>query len=85
MASEAENLDIEITDEKIEKAAVPEKRRVEEDVSDQPVEISLDDSVEEVAPATEDEVKEDFEVSPKVEEQAKDLSEVEKRASLAQN
>jgi len=85
MASEAENLDIEITDEKIEKAAVPEKRRVEEDVSDQPVEISLDDSVDEVAPATEDEVKEDFEVSPKVEEQAKDLSEVEKRASLAQN
>jgi hypothetical protein len=85
MASEAENLDIEITDEKIEKAAVPEKRRVEEDVSDQPVEISLDDSFEEVAPVTEDEVKEDFEVSPKVEEQAKDLSEVEKRASLAQN
>lgn len=85
MASEAENLDIEITDEKIEKAAVPEKKRVEEDVSDQPVEVSLDDNAEEVAPVTEDEVKEDFEVSPKVEEQAKDLSEVEKRASLAQN
>ena len=85
MANEAENLDIEITDEKIEKAAVPEKRRVEEDVSDEPVEVSLGDDSQEVSPVTEDEVKEDFEVSPKVEEQAKDLSEVEKRASLAQN
>jgi len=85
MANEAENLDIEITDEKIEKAAVPEKKRVEETVSDEAVEVSLGDDSPEVSPVTEDEVKEDFEVSPKVEEQAKDLSEVEKRASLAQN
>lgn len=85
MANEAENLDIEITDEKIEKAALPEKRRVEEEVSDEAVEVSLGDDSQEVSPVTEDEVKEDFEVSPKVEEQAKDLSEVEKRASLAQN
>ena len=85
MANEAENLDIEITDEKIEKAAVPEKRRVEETVSDEAVEVSLSDDSQEVSPVTEDEVKEDFEVSPKVEEQSKDLSEVEKRASLAQN
>jgi len=85
MANEAENLDIEITDEKIEKAAVPEKRRVEEEVSDEAVEVSLGDDSQEVSPVTEDEVKEDFEVSPRVEEQAKDLSEVEKRASLAQN
>ena len=85
MANEAENLDIEITDEKIEKAAVPEKRRVEEEVSDEAVEVSLGDDSQEVSPVTEDEVKEDFAVSPKVEEQAKDLSEVEKRASLAQN
>lgn len=85
MANEAENLDIEITDEKIEKAAVPEKRRVEETVSDEAVEVSLGDDSQEVSPVTEDEVKEDFAVSPKVEEQAKDLSEVEKRASLAQN
>ena len=85
MASEAENLDIEITDEKIEKAAVPENRRVEEEVSDEAVEVSLGNDSQEVSPVTEDEVKEDFEVSPKVEEQSKDLSEVEKRASLAQN
>ena len=85
MASEAENLDIEITDEKIEKAAVPENRRVEEEVSDEAVEVSLGNDSQEVSPVTEDEVKEDFEVSPRVEEQAKNLSEVEKRASLAQN
>ena len=84
MESEAENLDIEITDEKIEKAAVPEKKRVEENVSDEPVEISIDEKSE-VSPVTEDEITEDFEVSPQVEEKAKDLSEVEKRASLAQN
>ena len=85
MANEAENLDIEITDEKIEKAALPEKRRVEEEVSDEAVEVSLGDDSQEVSPVTEDEVQEDFAVSPKVEEQSKDLSEVEKRASLAQN
>ena len=85
MANEAENLDIEITEEKIEKAAVPERKRVEEEVSDEAVEISLEDNKQEVAPVTEDEVQENFEVSPQVEEQAKDMSEVEKRATLAQN
>ena len=85
MASEAENIDIEITEEKIEKAAVPERKRVEEEVSDETVEISLEDNKQEVSPVTEDEVQENFEVSPQVEEQAKDMSEVEKRATLAQN
>ena len=54
MANEAENLDIEITDEKIEKAAVPEKRRVEEEVSDEAVEVSLGNDSQEVSPVTED-------------------------------
>ena len=85
MANEAESIDVEITEEKIEKAAVPEKKRVEEEVSDEAVEISLDDSNQDVAPVTEDQVQENFEVSPQVEEQAKDMSEVEKRATLAQN
>jgi hypothetical protein len=85
MANEAENIDIEITEEKIEKAAMPINKRVEEEVQEESVEISLDETKEQVSPVTEDEVKEDFEVSPKVEEEAKDLSEVEKRASLAQN
>ena len=32
MTEEAQNIDIEITEEKIEKAALPENRRVEEEV-----------------------------------------------------
>jgi hypothetical protein len=82
MSEEAQNIDVEITEEKIQKAALPENRRVEEEVQDVPVEIQLE---KEVSAVSEDEVKEDFEVSPKVEEKAKDQSDVEKRATLAQN
>ena len=82
MSEEAQNIDVEITEEKIEKAALPENRRVEEEVQEDPVEVEIN---QEVAPVSEDEVKEDFEVSPKVEEKAKDQSDVEKRATLAQN
>jgi len=82
---ESENLEVEIseiTDEKIEKAALPQNRRVEEVVQDNPVEINVD---QDVSAVSQDEVKEDFAVSPRVEEKAKDQSEVEKRATLAQN
>ena len=82
MTEEAQNIDIEITEEKIEKAALPENRRVEEEVQENAVEIEVKDDI---SPVSEDEVKEDFEVSPRVEEKAKDQSEVEKRATLAQN
>ena len=34
MSEEAQNIDVEITEEKIEKAALPENRRVEEEVQD---------------------------------------------------
>ena len=82
---ESENLEVEIseiTDEKREKAALPQNRRVEEVVQDNPVEINVD---QDVSAVSQDEVKEDFAVSPRVEEKAKDQSEVEKRATLAQN
>ena len=82
MSEEAQNIDIEITDEKIEKAALPENRRVEDEVQENSVEVEIK---EDVSAASEDEIQEDFEVSPKVEEKAKDQSEVEKRATLAQN
>ena len=85
MAEEATNIDVEITDEKIEKAAVPQHKRVEDEVQEDSVDIVLDEKAEQSSPVTEDEIKEDFEASPQVEEKAKDLSEVEKRASLAQN
>ena len=81
---ELQNIDVEITDEKIEKAAVPEHRRVEDEVQEESVNIDLDQN-KQVTPVTEDEIKEDFEVSPQVEEKAKDQSDIEKRASLAQN
>ena len=90
MAEEAQNIeeletiDVEITDEKIEKAAVPEHRRVEDEVQEESVNIDLDQN-KEVTPVTEDEIKEDFEVSPQLEEKAKDQSDIEKRATLAQN
>jgi hypothetical protein len=79
---EPQNIDVEITDEKIEKAALPENRRVEEEVQDNPVEVEVSQNV---APVSEDEIQEDFEASPKVEEKVKDQSDVEKRAALAQN
>ena len=82
MSEEAQNIDIEITEEKIEKAALPENRRVEEEVQDTPVEVEVN---QDVAPVSEDEIQEDFEASPKVEEKVKDQSDVEKRAALAQN
>jgi len=82
MSEEAQNIDVEITEEKIEKAALPENRRVEEEVQDSAVEIEIE---KDVSAVSEDEVKEDFEVSPRVEEKAKDQSDVEKRATLAQN
>ena len=86
MAEEAtsieENIDVEITEEKIQKAAVPQHKRVEDEVQEEAVNIVLDN---EVSPVTEDKITEDFEASPQVEEKSKDLSDVEKRASLAQN
>mgnify|MGYP003113015756 FL=1 len=79
---EPQSIDVEITDEKIEKAALPENRRVEEEVQENPVEVEVS---QEVAPVSEDQIQEDFEASPKVEEKVKDQSDVEKRAALAQN
>ena len=52
MAEEAQNIeeletiDVEITDEKIEKAAVPEHRRVEDEVQEESVNIDLDQNKE---------------------------------------
>jgi hypothetical protein len=72
------DLDVEITDEKIERAAVPKHRRVEDDVQDQNIDIDIDESSSNSTPVTDDEIKENFEVSPKVEEKSKDLSDVER-------
>jgi hypothetical protein len=76
----------EITEEKIDKAALPQGKRVEEEISDEPTIVELDaEEVKELSPVTEEEVKEDFEPNEVVEERVKDSTEAEKRAALAQN
>jgi len=82
MAEEAQVIDVDISEEQIEKAALPENKRAEVETSDSNVEVGVDDNVK---PITEDEIQEDFDVSKKVEEKSKDLTEVERRAAYAQN
>jgi len=86
MAEEEKTELPEITEEKIEKAALPKNKRVDEDISEEATFIELDEAdVKELSPVTEEEVKEDFEPHEMVEERVKDSGEVEKRAALAQN
>jgi len=86
MAEEEKTELPEITEEKIEKAALPQNKRVDEDISEEVTFVELDEAdVKELSPVTDEEVKEDFEPHEVVEERVKDSSEVEKRAALAQN
>ena len=86
MAEEEKTELPEITEEKIEKAALPQNKRVDEDISEEATFVELDETdVKELGPVTAEEVKEDFEPHEMVEERVKDSSEVEKRAALAQN
>ena len=77
----------EITDEAIEKAALPKGRRTEETVSEESTFIELEGKDLEGLPAIEEEsVEEDFEPSDHVKKEAKkESSEPEQRAKLAQN
>lgn len=84
MAEEEKTELPEITEEKIEKAALPENKRVDEEISEEATFVELDEAdVKELGPVTDEEVKEDFEPHEMVEERVKDSSEVEKRAALA--
>ena len=77
----------EITDEKIEKAALPEGKRANEEVSEESTFIELEGKdLDGLPPIEEEEVTEDFETSKHVEKQAEEIeNEAEKRAKLAQN
>ena len=77
----------EITDEAIEKAALPKDRRTKETVSEESTFIELEGKDLEGLPAIEEEsVEEDFEPSDHVKKEAKkESSEPEQRAKLAQN
>ena len=71
-------------EENINKAALPEGRRVEEEVQEEPAIIEFsEEEAEELAPITEDSVQEDFDAPEQSEEE--ELSEVEVKARTAQN
>ena len=77
----------EITDEAIEKAALPKGRRTEENVSEESTFIELEGKdLEGLSPINEESIEEDFEPSAHVKKEAKkETSEPEQRARLAQN
>tara|TARA_R100000781_G_scaffold2629_3_gene4154 strand:+ start:1374 stop:2405 length:1032 start_codon:yes stop_codon:yes gene_type:complete len=77
----------EITDEKIEKAALPKGKRANEEVLEESTFIELEGKdLEGLSSIEEETVQEDFKTSPHVEKQAENIeNEAEKRAKLAQN
>ena len=77
----------EITDEKIEKAALPEGRRANEEVLEESTFIELEGKdLEGLPPIEEEKVTEDFKTSKHVEKEAEGIeNEAEKRTKLAQN
>ena len=73
-----------LNDENIEKASLPENRRVEEETSEEVAVIDLDEEdVQEIEPITEDVVKEDFDAKPIDEDE--ELSEAERRTRTSQD
>ena len=74
-----------ISEEQIEKAAMPVNKRADEDISDETKFIDLEEDKEALKPLQEDTVQENFETSPKVIEETKEKSEVGKKAAIAQN
>ena len=73
-----------LNDENIEKASLPENRRVEEETSEEVAIIDLDEEdVQEIEPITEDVVKEDFDAKPIDEDE--EISEAERRTRTSQD
>jgi hypothetical protein len=71
-------------EENINRAALPEGRRVEEEVQEEPAIIEFsEEEAEDLAPVTEDSVQEDFDAPEPSDEE--ELSEVEVKARTAQN
>ena len=73
-----------LDDDNINSAALPEGKRVEEEVQDDATYIDFsEEEMEDISPVTEDSVKEDFD-APEVQGE-EELSEAEVRARTAQN
>jgi hypothetical protein len=74
-----------ISEEQIEKAAMPVGKRADEEASEETQYIELEENKDGLKPLQEDTIQENFETSPKVIEDTKEKSEVEKKAAVAQN
>ena len=74
-----------ISEEQIEKAAMPVGKRADEEISEETKYIELEENKDGLKPLQEDTIQENFETSPKVIEETKEKSEVEKKAAIAQN
>ena len=74
-----------ISEEQIEKAAMPVGKRADEEASEETQYIELEENKDGLKPLQEDTIQENFETSPKVIEDTKEKSEVEKKAAIAQN
>ena len=74
-----------ISEEQVEKAALPVGKRADQEASDETKYIDLEENKDELKSIEEDTIQENFETSDKVIEENKDKSEVEKKAAYAQN
>ena len=74
-----------ISEEQVEKAALPVGRRADQEASDETKFIDLEENKDELKSIEEDTIQENFETSDRVVEETKDKSEVEKKAAYAQN
>ena len=74
-----------ISEEQVEKAALPVGKRADQEASDETKYIDLEENKDELKSIEEDTIQENFETSEKVVEENKDKSEVEKKAAYAQN
>ena len=74
-----------ISEEQVEKAALPVGRRADQEASDETKFIDLEENKDELKSIEEDTIQENFETSDRVVEENKDKGEVEKKAAYAQN
>ena len=74
-----------ISEEQVEKAALPVGKRADQEASDETKYIDLEENKDELKSIEEDTIQENFETSDKVVEENKDKGEVEKKAAYAQN
>jgi len=74
-----------ISEEQVEKAALPVGKRADQEASDETKYIDLEENKDELKSIEEDTIQENFETSDKVVEENKDKNEVEKKAAYAQN